>query len=151
MKNIQTRLCSHQMLLFLTCISLCLTLKLCSQSFQIQPSLKHSNAKHSLFVPLMCDSFNFCLCMILIVVVCITEDSLFYVSSSLFMQFNCFASNQGNIKLQAPNFYYNFFQFTSFKKKLKPDFKICEKCFSRFYADINTSRIIRNLQYLFFI
>lgn len=73
------------------------------------PSLKHSNAKHSLFVPLMCDSFNSCLCMIPIVVICITEDSFFYVSASLFLQFNCFASNQGNIKLQAPNFYYNFF------------------------------------------
>lgn len=27
------------------------------------------------------------------------------------------------------------------------DFKICEMCFSRFYANINSSRLIQNIQY----
>lgn len=43
----------------------------------------------------------------------------------------------------------NFFMIISYSSKLsekKQDFKICEGCFLRFRADINSFRLNRNLQ-----
>lgn len=63
----------------------------------------------------------------------------------LILQFRWFVSNGKGLKIAD----INFFMIISYSSKLsekKQDFKICEVCFLRFRADINSFRLNRNLQ-----
>lgn len=48
-----------------------------------------------------------------------------------------------------PSLNHSFMKFTyRMSEKPKWDFKICEQCLLQFYMDINSSLLIRNLQYM---
>lgn len=74
-----------------------------------------------------------------------TANFLFKASTFEILRINHFASNCEKIILRTLNLYHSFSLIYICLKKC--DFKIHEMCFLWFYADINSLRLSKNLQY----
>lgn len=70
---------------------------------------------------------------------------LFFLHGNLIPWFKHLVSNRKNIKSRMPNFYHSSIKFIS-AWKISSIFSF-KMCFSQFFADINLSRLMRNLQY----